>query len=319
VHITVIPAPSMAPSIPAKQESGPTPIAPAPLVDPPPKPKVAPVPLRPKPLKAETPLALYKKKYKDKLKSVKTWEDQFADPEESRTNGFHHEASHNSSDAESTAALAMVEFASAVEKPPSPVGALCRVCKQVVIAGLDPSLNPELSWRHGPLKELHCCQAVAAHVQSTHPHWPLWNVLSYSVVLSKDAQPLDLFCAALATGAHAAPHKAGDAYDSAGDMCDLVSFRMGLAQGWIQYKCTGPFVPLVRDMLTDYRQRACTALRDQWNVVKDKTHQERVDLLNNLFLVPYCILNLREKGNLFPPVHVEGTIAITSTTNPGEC
>jgi hypothetical protein len=46
-----------------------------------------------------------------------------------------------------------------------------------------------------------------------------------------------------------------------------------------------------------------TVVKAEWDRFDTLTHQQKVDLYHNVFLVPYCIDAVRNSENLFPPVH----------------
>ena len=148
--------------------------------------------------------------------------------------------------------------------------------------------------------------AVLDHCFKVHPHWPLWNTLSN--VQDKFPSPprgVNVFHRALAVAAIASPHKLGDTYTSSEEMNFRIAERIGLADGYIKW---GPWEfnkqnslqILATSMLRDYGTSLKMAIRFNWEKIAALCHQDRVDLFNNVFAVPYCIDNLREKGMSAP-------------------
>lgn len=196
----------------------------------------------------------------------------------------------------------------------SRLGALCRVCKRTrfdpfdVPAKLMAETHPELVWPMAKPKSRRAITTVLNHCLKVHPHWPLWNTLSN--VQDKFPSPprgVNVFHRALAVAASTSPHQLGDNYNSSEEMNVCIAHRMGLAEGYIKW---GPWEfnkeralqILASSMLRDYGTSMKMAIRYNWERISFLPHQDRVDLFNNIFVVPYCIDNLREKGELFPPI-----------------
>jgi len=207
----------------------------------------------------------------------------------------------------------------------------CRICKTNLsspqqLAGVltRAAIHPELSWIDNgggvilPETRL-LADIVHNHCRHHHPHWPLWNVLT---PMGMDTPtPMNVFHRALAASATALPHKMGDTYESVHELCYRVGHRLGLAKGWIWWspwqdcgkKSSGNFhalcaasKPAATTLLVDYERRLIGAVCESWSTIQTLSHQERVDIYNNFFVIPYCIESLRLKGNLFPPVHPVG-------------
>jgi len=213
-------------------------------------------------------------------------------------------------------------------KPPP----CCRICKTTILStqqlggvplrGFPPPamLHPELIWIEpgGPISpEIRLlADTVHDHCRRHHPHWPLWNVLTPTRM--DTPTPINVFHRALAASAAALPHEIGDTYESIHELCYRVGHRLGLAKGWIWWspwqgcgkKTSGNFhalctasKPAATNLLVDYERRLIGAICENWTALQNLSHQERVDIYNNCFAIPYCIENLRLKGTIFPPVH----------------
>eukprot|EP00546_Thalassionema_frauenfeldii_P020639 CAMPEP_0178907678 /NCGR_PEP_ID=MMETSP0786-20121207/7504_1 /TAXON_ID=186022 /ORGANISM="Thalassionema frauenfeldii, Strain CCMP 1798" /LENGTH=807 /DNA_ID=CAMNT_0020579503 /DNA_START=386 /DNA_END=2812 /DNA_ORIENTATION=+ len=207
-------------------------------------------------------------------------------------------------------------------------GPICRVCKTSIMFRdhvPNPSLmNPELIWiDHGaPVTSpsmRHIVDMVHGHCRTHHPHWPLWNVLM-PVGLDMPTA-MNVFHRALAASAAALPHTSGDTYDSVHELCYRIGHRIGLAKGWVwwfpwqdanqnsitnYHALCAASKSTATKLLVDYERAFIQAICESWEKLAEMTHQERLDIYNNFFSVPYCIETLRVKGNLFPPVHPTG-------------
>lgn len=212
-------------------------------------------------------------------------------------------------------------------------GALCRVCKKARFNAWDvpdPSIinttaassstasamdtHPELVWSISKSKSsLRAINAVLDHCLKVHPYWPLWNALPNDVQDGFPTTPrgVNVLHRALAVAANALPHQIGDTYGSSDELSFKVAQRIGLAEGYVKW---GPWEfndqralqILASAMLQDYGTSLKMAIRYNWEKISTLPHQDRVDLFNNVFLVPYCINTLRENGDLFPPIVLHG-------------
>ena len=188
------------------------------------------------------------------------------------------------------------------------VGAQCRVCKVARFSPADvperyaADTNPELVWSHTKAKSYIAVNAVLEHCLEKHPHWPVWNTLS-NLQHSFPSAPrgVNVFHRALAMAANVSPHRLGDTYNSIDEMNFRVAERIGRAKGYVEW---GPWEfnnqralqILASSMLLDYGTIVKMSVCHKWDKISSMSHQERVDLFNNIFLVPYCIDQLREKG-----------------------
>mmetsp|Transcript_1327 Transcript_1327/g.2004 ORF Transcript_1327/g.2004 Transcript_1327/m.2004 type:complete len:825 (-) Transcript_1327:516-2990(-) len=238
----------------------------------------------------------------------------------------------------STPSVATVDICSVV-KPASQVndktvgdstlkfGPICRVCKtSIMFRGHVPNpsiMNPELIWvDHGapvaPAAMRHIVDMVHGHCRAHHPHWPLWNVL---IPVSLDIPTaMNVFHRSLAASAAALPHTLGDTYDSVHELCYRIGHRIGLAKGWVWWfpwqaanQSTANYLALCATskststkLLVGYERTFIQAICENWEKLATMTHQERLDIYNNFFSVPFCIETLRVKGDLFPPANPIG-------------
>jgi hypothetical protein len=191
-------------------------------------------------------------------------------------------------------------------------GAVCRVCKQERFDPFDVPIqhtsetHPELVWPMAKSKSRRANLAVLNHCFKVHPHWPLWNTLSdVQDRFPSHPRAVNVFHRALAVAAIASPHQLGDTYTSSEDMNFRIAERIGLAEGYIKW---GPWEfnkqislqILASSMLRDYGTSLKMAIRYNWEKIAALSHQDRIDLFNNVFAVPYCIDNLRERGMSAP-------------------
>lgn len=213
-------------------------------------------------------------------------------------------------------------------------GALCRVCKAVrfnrtsVPTTHFMETHPELSWPIAKIKSRRAITVVLEHCLQAHPHWPLWNTLSHAPFSPSSSflgqennadvaaaatsicdglppanklRAIHVFHRALATACGAAPHRLCDTYDSSEEMGIKIARRLGLAEGfvkWGQWETNNrkALEVLASSMIRDYGSTLLGAIKENWGEIEEKSHQERLDLFNNVFVIPYCIDTLREKG-----------------------
>ena len=199
-------------------------------------------------------------------------------------------------------------------------GALCRVCKMtrfnawdvpdfpITVATAASSTSgdthPELVWSMSKSKSSwRAINAVLDHCLKAHPHWPLWNALPSEVQDGFPSAPrgVNVLHRALAVAANVLPHQIGDTYESSDELNFRVAQRIGLAEGYIQwgsweFNDQRSLQILASAMLRDYGTSLKMAIRYNWEKISTMPHQDRIDLFNNVFLVPFCIDTLRETG-----------------------
>jgi hypothetical protein len=162
--------------------------------------------------------------------------------------------------------------------------------------------HPELPWSTSKPKSCRAINVVLDHCLRAHAHWPLWNTLS-SVQDSFPSPPrgVNVLHRALSVAANALPHKIGDSYASSDEFNFRVAHRIGLAEGYVkwgpwEYSDQRALQILASSMLHDYGTSLKMAISYNWEKISSLSHQDRVDLFNNIFLVPFCIDQLRENG-----------------------
>jgi hypothetical protein len=269
-----------------------------------------------------------------KENSLDQTEDQFADPDEesafkgdaAQAEGSLPSQSSTESEMESTAASAMLDFKAVAGAPMAVLhdssvaggdadGPICRVCKLIKLPSIvsTTDYNPEVLWSDDGYMGKQVFGIVHDHCRKCHPHWPLWNVLS-NLQEGFAAPPTarDVFHRSLAAAATSSPHKLGDTYNSVLEFNYRVGHRMGVAKGWILWGSwqrephkmkPATVFNLKQDainLLADYENTLTIAIAEKWGALSILSHQDRVDLFNNSFAIPYCVESLRELNDLFP-------------------
>jgi hypothetical protein len=257
-----------------------------------------------------------------KYQKLDSQDDQFADPDDD----VDPTTRLSSSESIRTSAFVSEPLRSGDIRRPNPVpphaevvsvphtGALCRVCKTTRFHAIHVpdmpattpaeahSHHPELVWSTSKSKRWRAINAVLDHCLKAHPHWPLWNALpDVQDGFPSPPRGINVLHRALAVAANALPHHIGDTYGTMDEMMFRVAQRIGLAEGYVNW---GPWEfndqralqVLASGLLRDYGTSLKMAIRYNWKQISKMSHQDRVDLYNNIFLVPFCIDNLRENG-----------------------
>jgi hypothetical protein len=193
-------------------------------------------------------------------------------------------------------------------------GALCRVCQNFRYEAHDipePSntnheTHPESLWSTSKPKSRRAIVAAMRHCVRAHPQWPLWNALSeVSHTFPSPPRGINVFHRALAVAATISFEREGRAERidkfTQEKMNLYISGRLGLAEGYIQwgpweYNHERALKILASSMLRDYESILQATIQSYWEKIATLSHQGQLDLLNNLFFVPYCVDNVRENG-----------------------
>jgi hypothetical protein len=214
--------------------------------------------------------------------------------------------------------------------------AICRVCAQSPTkhrwketAALS---HPKKFWTDAANKD--ALSQSRLHAENCHPHWPLWNSTRTKIkAIPAGVEVAEfVFYRALDHAAHKLPHDVDqklphDVDDTKDAFLMELDKRVGLAIG---YACGGKtlwtgkwwstFVKTIDKGSTDkiresiaiaatalvlsYGGTLHAAVTAEWKRIGALTHQQKVDLYHNVFLVPYCIDAVRLSSNLFPPVNI---------------
>jgi hypothetical protein len=194
------------------------------------------------------------------------------------------------------------------------LGTLCRVCRNFRFDAHDIpetsnssyETHPESLWSTSKPKGRRAIVAAMRHCVRAHPQWPLWNALSeVSHSFPSPPRGINVFHRALAVAATVSFERESRADKieefTPEKMNVYISGRLGLAEGYIQwgpweYNQERTLKVLASSMLREYESMLHTAIHTHWEKIATLSHQGQLDLLNNLFFVPYCVDNMRENG-----------------------
>jgi hypothetical protein len=194
------------------------------------------------------------------------------------------------------------------------------------LAGMKPSTDtlqphPEFFWT-----ELSSKRHARGHAARCHPQWAVWNATPTQnrEIPSDIDDAIFVLYWALDTAAHQLPHEIGHQYDTLNGLVTIINQRIGIAiayasggkllwggKWWERYaeqysnrsesdagrKTVGL---AAKTLVRKYGVSLVNAVTDLWDVNATLTHQAKVDLYCNPFLVPYCIDAVRSSENKFP-------------------
>jgi hypothetical protein len=214
---------------------------------------------------------------------------------------------------------------------------LCRVCNEVPdtkrwTEGTEIGTHPELYWKQvdEDRDEKDAVNDSRLHVEKYHAHWPLWNsIRKWTKPIPDGVEVADfVFYQALEHAAKQLPHDLHQRYENREAFTDMINWRVGAAidfanggkmiwtgKWWKDHvktiDTTQQNIDEVRRVVAvaatalvkSYGKTLSKVVHASWDKIFPLTHQQKVDLYHNVFLVRYCIDAVRDSRNLFPPVH----------------
>lgn len=204
----------------------------------------------------------------------------------------------------------------------------CRICNKPVIVTCQrllagPPPDHESLWPQVRLGK-RLAAALRQHNQKYHPDVFMWNVkgrtmMSHSneYMEDDDAVAQAALIKALEASFEHLPHIAGvDDYESKSAFLSRTLRRTGFAYAYISYTSSEwtkwqqwkkdcysrvQIQAKSRQLLEKYESNLKEAIDDQWPQISSFDHQEKLDLFQNIFVLPQCIFECLNHGRL--PMH----------------
>jgi hypothetical protein len=205
----------------------------------------------------------------------------------------------------------------------------CRVCGQAVAVACQklvtgPSPDDERLWPQVRLGK-RLAASLRQHNQLHHPAWFMWNVKGRSTTLLAqwtDGTRLDdaeavaqvALGKALESAFEQLPHVPGvDTYGKKDIFQRRLLRRLGFAHAYLSYTSSEwtkwqqwkkerysrtQIQAVARRLLERYESNLLAVLDQDWWRLADMSHQEQLDVFQNLFVVPQCIRAGLEEGRL---------------------
>jgi hypothetical protein len=205
----------------------------------------------------------------------------------------------------------------------------CRVCGQAVAVACQklvtgPSPDDERLWPQVRLGK-RLAASLRQHNQLHHPAWFMWNVKGRSTTLLAqwtDGTSLDdaeavaqvALGKALESAFEQLPHVPGvDTYGQKEVFQRRLLRRLGFAHAYLSYTSSEwtkwqqwkkerysrtQIQAVARRLLERYESNLLAVLEQDWWRLADMSHQEQLDVFQNLFVVPQCIRAGLEEGRL---------------------
>ena len=198
----------------------------------------------------------------------------------------------------------------------------CRVCKKAVVVTCQrllsgPSPDHESLWPQVRLGK-RLASALRQHNQQHHPDIFMWNVKGRTLLSEfmddDDAVAQAALLKALEASFEHLPHAAGvDDYESKSAFLSRALRRIGFAYAYISYTSSEwtkwqqwnkdcysrvQIQVKARQLLEKYEWNLKEAVDDQWPQISSFDHQEKLDLFQNIFVLPQCIFECLNHGRL---------------------
>ena len=201
----------------------------------------------------------------------------------------------------------------------------CRICHKPVLVTCQrllsgPSPDHEQLWPQVRLGK-RLAAALRQHNQQHHPDWFMWNVKGRVVMPTAspemdedDAVAQAALIKALEASFEHLPHNAGvDDYETKSAFLSRTLRRIGFAYAYISYTSSEwtkwqqwkkdcysrvQIQAKARQLLDKYECNLKDAIDDQWPEISSLDHQEKLDLFQNIFVLPQCIFECLDHGRL---------------------
>ena len=216
----------------------------------------------------------------------------------------------------------------------------CRICHKPVLVTCQrllsgPPPDHEALWPQVRLGK-RLAAALRQHNQQYHPDWFMWNVKGRVAMTNASAEHLEeddaiaqtALIKALEASFEHLPHVAGqDTYETKSDFLSHLVRRVGFAYAYISYTSSEwtkwqqwnkdgysrvQIQAKARQLLDTYESHLKQAIDDQWVQISSWAPQEKLDLYQNIFVLPQCIFECLHHGRL--PMHY-GDVTTDSDMN----
>jgi hypothetical protein len=215
----------------------------------------------------------------------------------------------------------------------------CRVCgkpvtwKETTVLLQDDATktsHPEKYWNDDCDKQT--ISQARDHDKEHHAHWPLWNsIRKWTKPIPDGVEVADfVFYQALEHAAKQIPHELHERYENVEAFTTVMNWRVGAAihfasggkmiwtgKWWTGYlkrinitgmdaskKVRKEIGAAATALVRHYGLTLSEVVRASWDKILPLTHQQKVDLYQDVFLTRYCIDAVRDSRKLFPPVVV---------------